>query len=133
MMKLFFFIATVILVSGCFTKNNLPKGILSQDKMQAVLWDVIKANEYADKILSKDSTKNAAVENARMQLQIFELHKTSKEEFYRSNDYYQKNVELMLPLVVSLTTKARNEKITMPDNKIDTFRIRNKRNEKDIQ
>ena len=39
----------------------------------------------------------------------------------------------MLPLVVSLTTKARNEKITMPENNTDTFRIRNKHNEKDIQ
>lgn len=133
MIKFFFFISAVILITGCFSKSNLPKGILSQDKMQAVLWDVIKANEYADKILSKDSSKDAAVENAKMQLQIFELHKTTKDEFYRSNDYYQKNVELMLPLVVSLTTKARNEKITMPENNTDTFRIRNKHNEKDIQ
>ena len=50
---------TVIFIS-CGNKNNLPPGILKPDKMQAVLWDVIRADAFTTDFIKKDSSKKPA-------------------------------------------------------------------------
>ena len=34
--------------AGCSDKNNIPSGILSREKMEGVLWDMIQADQYAN-------------------------------------------------------------------------------------
>ena len=96
--------------SGCRSKDGLPNGILQKDRMQSVLWDVIQAESYTTQFIKKDSFKNAFVENAKLQQQIFALHKISKSDFYDSYDYYKNHVELMRVLLDSITANGEREK-----------------------
>lgn len=109
-MRKFFVLILIISLSGCKDKDGLPAGILKKEKMQAVLWDVIQAESYTTQFLKKDSTKNIPLENAKLQQQIFAIHKISKNDFYESYDYYKYHIELMRALLDSITINGEREK-----------------------
>jgi Domain of unknown function (DUF4296) len=107
MYKSIFFLWAVFLLS---CGNQLPKGIVEQKKMEKVLWDILKVDTYSKNYIAKDTTKNAAVENAKMQQQVFDLHKITKEEFYKSYTYYLAHSDLIKPLLDTIINKASIEK-----------------------
>jgi hypothetical protein len=111
------------------SKSRLPSGILKPEKMQAVFWDFIRADVYANEILRRDPAKNVTLENARLQEQVFQLHKVSKEDFYRSYEYYLKHQQLMKSMVDTMLVRQQKHyevKIdTVPkpiEDKISTLR-----------
>jgi hypothetical protein len=92
-------------------KNDKPKGLLSEKKMKAVFADIMKVEAYTKNFIEKDSQKNALLENTKMQLQIFALHKVTKEEFYESYDYYVSDVKKIQPLMDSVINKANTDRL----------------------
>lgn len=109
-MKIVIFFILIISLAGCKDKDGLPGGILKKDKMRAVLWDVLQAESYTTQFIKKDSAKNTLLENAKLQQQIFAIHKITKEDFYDSYVYYKDHVELMRVLLDSITASAEREK-----------------------
>ena len=94
-MRNFFCVASAFsLLFGCSSKK-LPRDVLPPDKMSAVLWDEMRADAYTSVFLLKDTAKNAAVENIRLQQEIFQKYHTDKETFYRSYEYYINHGEVM--------------------------------------
>ncbi|MBC7867239.1 MAG: DUF4296 domain-containing protein [Gloeobacteraceae cyanobacterium ES-bin-316] len=94
--------------------------------MQAVYWDYIRADVYTNEMIRNDSTKIAARENSRLQNEIFALHKISKEDFYKSYDYYL-NHPLMLKEMLDTMTVRQQKKIEIQkaiDIKKDSLRMR---------
>ncbi|MEI9934695.1 MAG: hypothetical protein WDM71_07535 [Ferruginibacter sp.] len=63
-------VCSIICLAGCKNKDGVPSGILEREKMQAVLWDIMRADIFANQSIKKDSSKNVAVENAKLQLLI---------------------------------------------------------------
>jgi hypothetical protein len=99
--------ATILLLVGfcfasCKNKNALPAGILNHDIMQAVLWDVMRAESFTTYFVKKDSTKDLVLENAKLQHQIFAIHHITKDAFYTSYDYYRMHPELMSAVLDSI-------------------------------
>ncbi len=109
MIRMCFLFLSLIIFISCRNKNDIPSGILKPEKMQVVLWDVIKADAFTTEFIKKDSTKNAVLENLKLQKQIFAIHHISKEEFYKSYDYYKLNsVKLKIILDSMLVTAERD-------------------------
>lgn len=53
-MKQFFIIMIlVICVAGCGNKSRTFSGIMSKEKMQVVMWDIILADVYGDQIIKR--------------------------------------------------------------------------------
>ena len=100
-----FFFMSCILVS-CNDKNKLPSGILKPEKMQAVLWDIMRADAFTTNFIKKDSSKNDAEENIKLQKKVFALHQVSSENFYKSYDYYKTNTNLFKSILDSMITNA---------------------------
>jgi hypothetical protein len=99
-------IIVIILIgclAGCSNKNGLPSGVLNKDTMQAVLWDVIQSESFTVQFIKKDTLKNPSAENAKLQQQIFAIHKISY-------NYYTGHSELMRALLDSMTSKGEREK-----------------------
>ena len=109
-MKIIVVFILFISLSGCRDKDGLPGGILKKEKMQVVLWDVLLAESYTTQFIKKDSSKNSLLENAKLQQQIFAIHKITKEDFYESYDYYKNHIELMRVLLDSITSSGEREK-----------------------
>ena len=109
MMRNSFFLALTLLLVSCGNKNNFPPGVLSPGKMEDVLWDVVRAEAYTTSYNKTDLARNVVEENARLQQQIFALHKVSKVEFYKSFDYYKAHTSLMKTILDSIINKAARE------------------------
>ncbi|MBK6380313.1 MAG: DUF4296 domain-containing protein [Chitinophagaceae bacterium] len=116
MMKLNILFIGLVLMISCGKKDKLPAGILKPEKMQAVLWDVIKADVFTTDFIKKDSSKNAASENLKLQQQIFAIHKVTKADFYTSYDYYKTNTVEFKKIMDSMVSQAERKKeiITKP-------------------
>ncbi|HMK05317.1 MAG TPA: DUF4296 domain-containing protein [Ferruginibacter sp.] len=104
----------VMALASCGKKNPIPPGILVPDKMQAVLWDVIRADAFTTDFIKKDSAKNAAEENIGLQQKIFSMHHVSKEDFYTSYDYYKLNTTLMKDMIDTMLVRAERERSKKP-------------------
>ncbi len=97
---------------GCANKVD-NKGILSKEKMQAVMWDIIGADVFTEQFVKKDSLKNALVENMQLQNKIFALHKVTRADFYKSYDYYTSHTDLMRVILDSMSAKAERDRAKM--------------------
>lgn len=112
MIRICFLIFAAVSLISCGSKDEIPETILKPDKMQAVLLDVIKAQAFTDQYIKKDSTKNAEKENLKMQQEIFNIHHVSKEEFYKSYDYYKTHTALFNQMLDSITVQDERNKKT---------------------
>lgn len=112
-MKTIHVLILIFCLVGCKDKNGLPSDILKPDKMQQVFWNIVQAESFTTKFIVKDPLKNAGIENAKMQQQIFAINKVSKDQFYNSYTYYTAHVELMRALLDSITSIAEREKYTI--------------------
>ena len=110
MRRIIILLAGLALIGSCTNKNKIPDGVLKPKKMQAVLWDVIKADAFTTDFIKKDSSKNAAAENLKLQQQIFAIHKISKTDFYRSYDYYKAHTEIFKPVMDSMVARAERDR-----------------------
>ena len=91
------------LVVSC--KDSTPGGVIEQEKMQAVLWDVYRAEALAEEIIKKDSGKSAAVESAVLSKKIFLIHKITEEEFRKSYSYYAGRPDIMQAMLDSINAR----------------------------
>ena len=109
-------ISTVILFS-CESKNAVPSGILKPAKMQTVLWDMLRADAFTYEFITKDSAQKPEAENVKLQQQVFTVHKISRDEFYKSYEFYKSHPDLMQTMLDSLINKATRDKFIITQAK----------------
>jgi CRISPR/Cas system CSM-associated protein Csm2 small subunit len=83
----------------------VPSGVISKEKMQEVLWDVLRAEALSQEIIKKDSSKSSAVESAMLTKKIFSIHHITEEEFKKSYSYYSAHPDIMKEILDSITAK----------------------------
>lgn len=93
------------------SKSKFPDDVMQPGKMQAVFWDIIRADVLTTDHTKKDSSKMPMLENIALQKKIFRVHGVTKEQFYKSFDYYAKHPDLMTTLLDSMVAKENRNKI----------------------
>jgi hypothetical protein len=96
----------LILVFACSSRESLPDNVLPKEKMQAVLYDIFKADELANQFKNNDSAKSAMLWHTELYDKVFKLHKVSKEDFSKSFKFYQARPDLMKPMLEALSKKS---------------------------
>lgn len=100
-----------VLLLACSSNNKKKQQvILKEEKMQAVLWDVLRADAFAFQFIIKDSSKKPEAEIAKLQQQIFAVHKTNRESFYKSLDYYKQHPDIFQPMLDSMINRYTRDK-----------------------
>jgi hypothetical protein len=94
------------IVTGCSNKDKAPGGILSKEKMEAVLWDIIQAERFTATFVAKDTSKNVKTENFKLYGQVFSLHGVTKDEFITSYKFYLSRPDISRVLFDSLSSRA---------------------------
>ena len=110
MLKKIALVCTIFLFS-CGNKQAIPPGILKPAVMQKVMWDVLRADAFAFDFIKRDTAKKPEAENVQLQQQVFSVHKVSKEDFYKSYNYYKAHPDLMQPILDSMISKATRDKL----------------------
>ncbi len=107
--------AIVLVVSlifiSCGKKDKQASGILDPVKMQAVLWDVIRADAYISRFTANDTSKNIFEEEVKLQKQVFDMHGVSRETFNTSFNYYKLHPPQMKLILDSMTAKGNRDKL----------------------
>jgi len=105
MMKRFFIVMGVALAASCSSRQEIPKDVLKQPQMQAVLWDMLRADEFVTNYVKKDSLHKMKDESIRLYEDVFRLHNTNKKQFVRSIMFYNGHPELLKPVLDSLENR----------------------------
>src|SRR5690349_18892550 len=96
----------IYLATACSNRDALPKGILPKKQMGDVLWDMSRAGEFLNGfVFSKDSSIERVTRSHIWYDKIFQIHKISRDEFYKSYLYYQDHPVLLRELLDSLVKK----------------------------
>ena len=74
--------------------------------MEAIFWDIFRADELAGQLKTIDSTKTYMQWHTELYDKVFKLHSVSKEEFQKSFNYYQSRPDLLKPMLESLAKKS---------------------------
>lgn len=106
----------ILILSVCILscKSTVPKDVLPPKKMQAVLWDVMQADEMAEYYSAKDSTYNGLSKHAESYQKIFSIHQITKEDFSKSLNYYQNHPAILKTVLDSL--KSFGERMQRADS-----------------
>jgi hypothetical protein len=107
-----------VLFLSCKGKDHVPADVLPKDKMQAVLWDMMRADQFlTDFVLNKDTSLNKETESTKFYQQVFSIHKISKEDFQRSFTFYRSHPQMMKDLMDSVGRRSVNppSPIALPD------------------
>ena len=101
----------IFFLIGCTNTTKVPGNVLSMNKMEVILWDMIQAERFNALFQIKDSaSKNIALEKFKLYEQVFVIHKTSKDEFIKSYKYYLGRPDLSKVMFDSITAKAERLK-----------------------
>ncbi len=92
-----------LIVVSC--NESVPRGLLQPAKMQAIMWDVVRAEALSQEIAARDTTKTALDENARLLAQVFTIHKTTREIFDKSYAWYSARPDLMKVMLDSINAQ----------------------------
>lgn len=95
----------IILIISCAKKEKRP-GVLPEKKMRAVMWDLIRADQYLSDYLLKDSAISKNDQSIRLYEEIFQLHHITKDQFKKSLNYYSSQPDLFRPLLDSLAKRT---------------------------
>lgn len=112
----------IALAGACTNRSKIPSDVMEQEKMEAVMWDMIQADRFSTQFLERDSTakKNIRIENLMLYERVFQLHKISREEFIRSFNFYLSRPDLNKVIYDTMTARAERRRSEL--YKIDTTR-----------
>lgn len=110
-MRIGFLIPIAIFVfTACKGKNKIPADVLSQKKMQAVMWDMMRADHFlTDYVFSKDSGLDKTAESFKYYQQIFAIHQTNTEQFRKSYSFYTSHPNLFKAIMDSMSKPVAAE------------------------
>lgn len=98
-----FILLLSLLVLSCRQGKNQPEGILPEKKLRAVLWDMMRADQFlSDFVFSRDSSLNKLQESQLVYNRIFAIHEVTREEFRQSFNYYREHPNLLKSLLDSV-------------------------------
>jgi hypothetical protein len=101
--------AVCVLFLSCKGKDHVPADVLPKDKMEAVLWDIMRADQFlTDFVLNKDTSLNKETESTKFYQQVFTIHKISKEDFQRSFAFYRSHPTMLKDLMDSVGHRPVN-------------------------
>lgn len=109
-MRIISIICLLFIFIAC-SSSPVPKGVLPPEKMQKVVSDIIRIDEFINNFVVKDSTVDIKKKRSTLYEQVFKVNGTSRKEFYTSYTYYQQHPDLQKGLFDSLYENLNKKKI----------------------
>jgi hypothetical protein len=91
-----------LLLFACRKRNPVPKGLLSTEKMEAVMWDMMRADEMVHVYSERDTAYKILPHAGRLYEQVYKIHGINKETFQKSLKFYQRRPDLFQVVLDSL-------------------------------
>lgn len=106
-MRLIFLVAVLFSLATIACNNKKGDKVLPPEKMEAVLWDLMRADKFlSDYVLNKDTAKKIDSESIKMYNRIFAIHKITGEQFQKSFTYYKTHPDQLREIMDSISRPA---------------------------
>ena len=99
-------LASLIFFFACSSGENIPDSVLPPKKMEAIFWDMLRADELAGQYKLTDTSRTSLQIHSELYDKIFSLHKISRDEFNKSFKFYQTRPDLFKPMLESLSKRS---------------------------
>lgn len=99
------YLLIALLMASC-SGEKIPKDVLPPEKMGLVLYDIILADELTDFSSINDSTFRDFSKRAAFYDSLFHIHAISKEQYRRSEKFYQARPDLLKEILGDMQKKA---------------------------
>lgn len=103
----------VVGIVACSQTKTTPANILKPDKFQKVLTDVLLADALSTERSFKDTSVKIKDANASYFLKVFEMHRTTKNEFMRSYNFYLSRPDLLRVISDSVSAVLNRENLRL--------------------
>ncbi|MBV9987512.1 MAG: DUF4296 domain-containing protein [Chitinophagaceae bacterium] len=111
MMKLPVLFVFLAVLGACSSRKEIRP--IEVNRMKLIMWDLIKAGEWYNNIIAKDSTASKRKVDTRLFAQVFALHGVTGNQYYESYRYYEAHPIEFKTLVDSVDAYATREKTTL--------------------
>jgi len=101
-------IIALLLFFSCKQKTKVPDTILPVNKMEKVLMDILLADEFYNQ-KQADSATIDSFNRTNLYKAVFTLHKTNKDEFRKSLNFYEGHPDLLKTILDSVRSKANKK------------------------
>lgn len=91
----------VVILAGC-SSGPVPRGVLPPDRMQKIVYDLIRIDEFMNNFVIKDSAIDAKKKRSSLYDEVFKVNNTNRKEFYSSYKYYQEHPDVQKEVFDSL-------------------------------
>ena len=120
MKPLAFLLLIATLFSSC-QSSTIPSDIIPKEKMQAIIWQLMQSDEYVNALVARDTTKKSSTERMKRYQEIFDLNKTSPDEFKKSYRFYIEHPDITKVMFDSISTKATRDRTLLYQPKPDSI------------
>lgn len=113
-------VVVLLVMLSCSDKRKIPAGVLSMEKMEAVLTDILIADALNVERCARDTSLKLQAENASYFLKIYKMHKIDTAVFNKSYDFYLRRPD-MLKEISDTVIAVLNRKNLQPINSTDSI------------
>lgn len=128
-MRSFIYLISILFLSACINKKDVPKNIIQPEKMQKIMMEMFTADGVNNELSLRDTSFNLPDNNKSKFQQIFTNHKISKDQFYKSYNFYLGHPDLLKPITDSLAAISNKQSLKL--NTDTTQKLLNGNNIKD--
>ncbi|HEX5153665.1 MAG TPA: DUF4296 domain-containing protein [Parafilimonas sp.] len=111
MKKCFLYCIVFSVFVACMPKEKkIPKDILPIDKMKIIVWQMAEAGAYAEYEKEKKRDTSVKTLSTASLVQVLKLHNLTKEDFFKSFNFYQSRPLLNKELFDSVNSYAQRQR-----------------------
>lgn len=97
--------AILFFFSSCNSNNDIPDAVLKPKQMQDIIWDMVKADAYADVLLQKDTINTLPKISMNLTDHVLSLHKTNRSQLENSFKFYSKHPDIFKTILDSINAQ----------------------------
>jgi hypothetical protein len=101
-------VIAVIFFFSCAQKNKVPETILPPDRMDKLLMDMLRAEEFFNQ-KQADSAFLDSVTRINLYQSVLAANKTNKEDFKRSFTFYESHPEMLKTVLDAMHSQANKK------------------------
>jgi Domain of unknown function (DUF4296) len=100
----------LLFFAGCKKKSSIPSDILPTAKMESLLWDIMRADQFVTiYALAKDTSLKKEIELKKWYTKVFAFHKITEADFQKNFKYYKSHPALLQQVMDSIGYKKQYE------------------------
>ena len=109
MKQLLFYFFCLVALFSCSSKDKVPKSMIQPEKMEDVLWDVMRMQFLAEEKAAADSGINQEEELKELTEKVFDIHKVTGKKFDKSYNWYVKHPTILKRIFDSMQVRKQKE------------------------